>query len=366
MNIAILSPKKETYSETFIQAHKRLKGKVYFFYGGEIPKKVENARTGKFLFLRILFFLKRRLTSQNNLLDKYILKTNLIKYKIDIGLAEYGTTGALSYPVFEQLKIPIIVHFHGYDASVVNIVQKYKSEYEKMFEYALAIIVVSNTMKDDLLKLGADISKILVNPCGPSDSFLELVRKKAKNKFFLYVGRFTEKKNPILTIKAFYICQKSEPDVELVMVGEGSLMDDSKRLVAQLGISEKVRFLGILNKLEIANLMVSAFAFILHSTTADNGDKEGTPVSLLEAMASGLPIISTFHAGIQDVVVPDETGFLVEENDEKGTVDSMIWLLNNPEKAKEMGRAGRDRIKKNYTMTHHLNKINQLISNSNV
>ena len=166
MTIAILSPSATAYSETFIQAHKNLRGNVFFFYDGEIPKKVEGQEGTSILFkllLRVISVFYRIFTLEKNYYDKFILKRNLSKCKIDVGLAEYGPTGANCYQIFRELNIPLVVHFHGYDVSVRNIIEKYREAYLKMFNYSSAIIAVSKEMKCRLIELGASKDKIFLN-----------------------------------------------------------------------------------------------------------------------------------------------------------------------------------------------------------
>jgi glycosyltransferase involved in cell wall biosynthesis len=110
--------------------------------------------------------------------------------------------------------------------------------------------------------------------------------------------------------------------------------------------------------------MNNSIAFVQHSIIANDGDSEGTPVSVLEAQASSLPVIATIHGGIPDVVINGKTGILVKEMDIEGMAAAMIELINNKELAKQMGNLGRQRIKDNFSMETHLNKLNQCIASS--
>lgn len=367
MNIALLSASNNSYSETFIQAHRNLKGKVVFFYSGEIPKKVEENKEENVVLLSLLrayFRLRSAFFGGENLFDKFVLRRNLKKNNIEVGLAEYGTTGALCYEVFEELKIPLVIHFHGYDASLKQVIRKYEVRYKLMFAYASSIVAVSQEMKGDLIALGANPAKVFVNPYGPSGIFLSSERIPEKPYAFLHVGRFTEKKAPAIMIKAFALCLKSYPAVRLWMIGEGALLENCQKLTKSLGIAGNVFFLGKQSPEEIMKTMKKAFAFTLHSVRSEDGDKEGTPVSILEAMAVGLPVISTSHAGIKDVVLHEKTGYLVEEHDVISMARYMMDLLSNPEKASAFGQKGRKRIVEKYTLQQHLDKINSLLQNA--
>jgi glycosyltransferase involved in cell wall biosynthesis len=110
--------------------------------------------------------------------------------------------------------------------------------------------------------------------------------------------------------------------------------------------------------------MKDSIAFVQHSRTAENGDMEGTPVAVLEAQAAALPVISTIHAGIPDVVVQGKTGFLVNEGDVNAMSQHMIDLANNFEMARQMGGTARQRIIENFTMKHHIDTLNDVIKKS--
>lgn len=364
MNIAILSPSNNAYSETFILAHKKLEGNIFFFHEGEIPKKVEGHSINLFLLFvyRLYFKIVDLVSAKSHNYDRFILKKNLKYHNIHVGLAEYGVTGAQIYEIFKELNIPLIVHFHGYDASTNSIINKFGSAYAGMFEYVKNIVVVSEEMKKDILKIQAPENKIVINPYGPSNDFFSVPITLKENFNFLSVGRFVEKKAPQITIKAFSQCLSSFPTAKLFMIGEGPLLNDCKLLVEELNISDKVKFLGKKPKEEIILLMQKSFAFLLHSVNAKNGDKEGTPVSILEAMAAGLPVVSTYHAGIRDVVLNKITGYLVDENNYEQMSFYMIDLMKNPKNAVRFGKLGRERIQNNFSLKRHLNLLNLLIS----
>ena len=102
-------------------------------------------------------------------------------------------------------------------------------------------------------------------------------------------------------------------------------------------------------------------AFVQHSITAENGDSEGTPLSVLEAGAAGLPVISTNHAGIPDIVINGKTGFLSEEHDIHEMGDNMLRLLKDKNLARSLGKCGKENISKNFTLKKHIDKLNELI-----
>lgn len=119
---------------------------------------------------------------------------------------------------------------------------------------------------------------------------------------------------------------------------------------AGLGIADDVGFLGVRSLAEVAAAMQRARAFVQHSMTTGYGDSEGTPVGILEAGASGLPVVATRHAGIPNVIIDGETGLLVDEGNVAGMAKRMLRLAREPELAGRLGRAAHRRIRAQFTM----------------
>ena len=364
MKIVIVSPAKDAYSETFIQAHKNLlKGHIYYLYGGSPPKYSNNKKplipTNK--LSAALFFAKFFFFGNNLSLKQYAFKKYLTKNKIGCVLAEYGTAGVKIDEVCEQLNIPLIVHFHGYDATMYDVVERHKEGYKRMFKSAKYIISVSNTMHKNLLKLGVPAGKLVLNTYGPDDRFLKLNPQKSDKKIFFGVGRFADKKAPYYTIFAFKEVLKKYPDAHLIIGGIGELWESCKNLVKILNLEERIDLPGILSVEGVISNLQTASAYVQHSITTEEGDMEGTPLGILEASASGIPVISTFHAGIPDVIIHQKTGLLCKEHDYMKMAEYMIWILDHPREAEIMGKKGKINIQNNYSMSKHINKINQLI-----
>ena len=101
--------------------------------------------------------------------------------------------------------------------------------------------------------------------------------------------------------------------------------------------------------------------FVQHSKVAPDGDSEGSPVAVMEAQLSGLPVVATRHAGIPEVVLENQTGLLVDEGDESAMAQAMSLLLLDPDLASRLGDGGRRRIKERFTIEHHLRQVEQLL-----
>ena len=364
MRICITRSSRNAYSETFIRDQIAVFSNwadVYTIHSGRLPEKKED---GTLINSKLFWSLHKALKvvlGRNNFFGNYGVKKYLKDNKIDVVLANYGMPGAHMTPVCKALNIPLLVIFHGHDATDKKLLQEYRNKYKEMFAYATYTIAVSEEMKKRLITAGAIPEKIKLIPYGVDiDKFKPSGNNTNKNTF-LAVGRFTEKKGPLFTIRAFYKALQKFSEAKLVMVGgKNGMYEECDKLVQELGIANAIDFTGIKSSEEIANLMANSLAFVQHSITALNGDMEGTPLGILEASASALPVVSTLHGGIKEAVIHGKTGFLVEEKDENAMADFMIQLLENPEKAKEMGMNGRNHIVENHYQEKQIKKIYEL------
>jgi glycosyltransferase involved in cell wall biosynthesis len=270
--------------------------------------------------------------------------------RIDAVLAEFGPTGARVAEACANAQTPLLVHFHGSDAYKDRWLTTYRERYERMFSLAGAILAVSQDMVERLVKLGAPRHKVFWSPCGVDlDSFHGGDPGHAPPTL-IYVGRFVEKKGPHLALIAFREALRQHPQARLVMIGDGPLWEACQQLAQAFGIQKAVSFSGVLSHLEVAQAMRGARALVLPSLRTINGDMEGTPVSILEAAATGLPVLSTRHGGIPEAVLQGETGFLVEEGDVSALAEIMRSVLDSPELASQLGRQAREHMQARYAM----------------
>lgn len=358
--VALVTQSLGKYSETFIKAQIEHIPADIVLHSGTVPTSDQTGRPllnkYKLKLNEILLALfKLEVFPLGDAVGKY-----LVKNKVEIVLVQYGVAGAKMLPICKKFKIPMIVHFHGYDASKRIVIENNKEAYKKMFHFSKAIIVVSKAMRSTILNLGCPEDKLHHITCGFDSVFIKNQPDYRSNTFFA-VGRFTDKKAPYLSILAFMELLKEFPEARLRMAGSGELLNACKNIVKSYGIEDKVLFLGVISPIAVKNEMNKALAFIQHSIIADDGDSEGTPVSVIEAQAAALPVISTYHAGIPDVVMHEITGLLVQECDIVGMKNAMKKLLLNKALAKKFGEAGRKKVSGDLTMEKYIEKLNNLI-----
>jgi glycosyltransferase involved in cell wall biosynthesis len=366
-NLCIIKPNKSTFSETFVNEHiNRLYGEKKVLYGGAFPvydDKHFYLITSKLGLLSYLIqkriFNKKNITVRTNALVTYLKKNN-----IDAVFTEYGTVGSMVAEACKIANLPLIIHFHGADAYHKKNLGNYLPYYKKAFDYASGIVAVSLEMVEQLVKLGAPRPKISFISCGVDVDKFSLVNLTKENNF-LSVGRFVEKKSPLTLIKAFKLVVDKLPDCKLFMVGNGPLFKQSVALIKKLNLQSNIILMGVFDQEQIKRLLRNSKCFIQHSVTAKGGDKEGTPVSILEAAASGLPIVSTKHGGITEAVIDGVTGYLVNEYAVDEMADRMMKIaLSTPQELFKMGIASRNHIIKNYSIDKQIQKLDAVIAQS--
>lgn len=361
MKIALFSPNQNPYSETFIQAHKNyLKGDVFYYYGRGLNIKLENhPKIGSHFmsnFLKVVRALGKR---SDTFVEEQLISKSLKRNKIDVVLVEYGHHANHLLPIIKKTGLPMVVHFHGYDATVKELIKKQKS-YTALFAYASKVIAVSRDMEQKLLDLGCPEDKLCYNANAAQPEFLDILPTFAK-KQFVFIGRFKGKKAPYYTILAFKEVLQKHPDAKLLMAGNGVLHEVCENMVNYFGLRNNVELLGVISPEECCKLMESSLAYVQHSITTKDGDMEGMPISILEASSAGLPVIATAHAGIKDVIVHEETGLLCDEHDVKKMEQHMLRLLEDPVFAQKLGMAGKARIRLSFNFEKHISGIQQLL-----
>jgi len=275
-------------------------------------------------------------------------------------LAEFGEAGADVAPVAGDCDIPLVVHFHGHDAHRATLLtERMMRRYRFMFDMASAVLVVSRFMWEALSRLGCPTNKLIYNPYGPRSRFFEVSPDYRATVFSL--GRFTDIKANYLVLMAFARALTSVPHAKLVMAGGGELLETCRTLAHVWGIEQSVEFTGPVEHCRVHELFAEACCFAQHSVIPSYGDAEGTPNTILEASAAALPVISTRHAGIPDIVVDGKTGFLVAERDVAGMADAMVRALQSPELCRQLGQAARDRIRTHFSVERHVGVLNDAI-----
>ena len=356
MRTCVLCPDPEAPSVTFIRAHlERLPGEVLCLCGGYLP---ERRRDGAALLPPTLRTRMGRLLGRGRVPQlRDALARFLRDERVDVALAEFGPTASAAFPACERAGVPLVAHFHGFDAWQEETLRQEASGYARLFRGAAAFVSVSREMSDRLESLGAPADRIHLIPCGVDPRDFPPGDPGAAPPHFVGVGRLIPKKGADRTIQAFHAARARVPEARLALIGEGPLAARCRDLVAELGLGDGVELRGAASTVAVAAALRGARAFVQHSMQAPDGDREGTPVAVLEAGAAGLPVVATRHAGIRDVVVEGETGLLVEEGDVTGMAEALVLLARDPGRARTMGTAARARTLEHFTLDRSIARL---------
>jgi len=337
-------------SETFIkeQAHNLIRYNPTFISCTalkEIPFRHISISQNDFFKIKQSVYLLTRFPTLFSHLDR-LKKLSLIH-------AHFGPDGVYAMALADKLKIPFLVTFWGYDITI-NREAIWRSESplyyqliwheEELKRKASAFIAVSNFIRNKLLEKGYPEDKIIKHYLGVDIEKFCLVEKEAEERYILCVGRHTDKKGIDVLLRAFARIVNQHPSVSLIQVGTGEMSAMLHSLAMQLGLNNRVQFLGAQPHEVVQNLMRNAEIFALPSQTAADGDSEGLPFVILEASACGVPIVSTWHSGIPEAVLDGETGFLVPERDDAALAERLDTLLGDRALGKKMGRRGRELV----------------------
>lgn len=260
--------------------------------------------------------------------------------------SHYLTDAAFFHPLTKNLNIPKVCSCYGYDVSVIprkfGLLAKYY--YKKVFKEYDLFLAMTDEMKNDLLAIGCPKSKLMVHYHGIDTYFFDLQREyELKNGVFniLTIASLYPVKGHLSVLKAVKLFSKKNPEIEVryTIVGNGILKEKLEDFVKKNKLAEKIIFQpGIKHGPEFINFLNEADVFLHPSITTKENDKEGIPGAIVEAMASGLPVISTQHGGIPFIIENNKTGFLVKEHDSSSIAQYLELLYNNKDLRIKIGR----------------------------
>lgn len=304
---------------------------LLFFYFAYLVMRFDFLRLKNIIFDDYLMLIQKAnlIAALYKLRDNQKLYSNIIVH--------FGNNGYYVCKMRELGLIngPISVVFHGHELSVHNTYNKFKKQYQKIFEVANLMLPISEFWKEKLIELGCQENKIKVHRMGVNSSFLQKNNELDVNNNFkrkgvlnlIQVGRLTEKKAILDSINAVVEANESIP-ISFTIIGDGELFDEAKKLIHDLNADEYIHLLGKKYPLDVERLLDNSDVFILPSVRARNGDMEGVPVALMEAMAKRLIVISTKHSGIPELIENNKSGFLVDESSVSQIKNAIITIYN--------------------------------------
>lgn len=264
----------------------------------------------------------------------------------DIIHAHFITDACLFHPFTKRVSVPKVISCYGWD--VTEVPKRFKYIYKHFYKKVIAeydyFLAMSEDMKLDLLKIGVPEHKIVVHYHGINTANFNLNRNYDLvdgTLNLLTIASFREKKGHLTVLRALKSIHEIRPDINFKyhIVGSGNRENILREFIKTNGLTEKVIFHGLIKHGEELNRLIKQADIFVHpsETTATN-DKEGIPGAVVEAMASGLPVISTFHAGIPEVIENGVSGILIPERDTDALADYLKNLYEDPQKRSTLGK----------------------------
>ncbi|ALA02850.1 MULTISPECIES: glycosyltransferase [Enterobacter] len=288
---------------------------------------------------------------------------------LDLIHAHFAIDGLYALKLAQKKGIPLVTTLHGFDVTVSNkdlLASRspawinYLLHQHKVKSQGDKFICVSDFIARQALQHGFPESKIIQHYIGIDVNKYQPRAKEDDQGIILHVARLVEKKGTAVLINAVKQVKLLNPDVKLVIIGEGPLLDGLKAQVTSLGLDQTVTFTGALPHVDVMAWMRKASMLVLPSITAKTGDAEGLGMVLLEAAVTGVPVIGTQHGGIPEAIIDEQTGFLVKERDDKQLAERISFLMKDEHKRFEMGKNARIFISEKFNLSKQTIKLEKI------
>ena len=285
--------------------------------------------------------------------------------------SHFGNRGFFDLALKQKLKIPQVTTFYGHDVSMLPQEERWRKRFEVLFTQCDLILAEGNYMKKSLLELGCPDSKVGVQHLGIDLEKIPFIPRKLTDHQkvkIMIAGTFREKKGITYALEAFAKLTSKYKNIEVTLIGDAGRsqreVNYKKEILNTINtrnIAGKVNYLGFLPYPDFIEEAKNNHIFLSPSIHPSDGETEGgAPVALIEMSAYGMPIISTFHCDIPEVVIDGKSGFLVPEKDINGLAERLEYLLNHPELWESMGRAGRKHIEEEFNIIKQVAKLEAL------
>jgi colanic acid/amylovoran biosynthesis glycosyltransferase len=268
----------------------------------------------------------------------------------DAIVVHFGPTGAQWLAPAALAGKPLAVYFHGYD--VGRMITKRPHRYDQLFRSGAGLLTNSDYQRSRLIAAGAPPANVVVVPLGVNRAFeTKSACVRPERLRVVTIGRLVPKKAIDVSVRAFARLRTLHGSWEYHVVGDGPLRGNIEALVRSEGLTGVVHLRGIMSRADTIALLRSASIFVLASRSAEGGDTEGTPVSILEAASLGVPIVATRHAGIPETVPFEATrdGFLVEEDDVDAVASALARLAESENLRSQWGEACRAHVRQRHS-----------------
>ena len=293
----------------------------------------------------------------------YTIKNKINNLNASIIHVYMGTEAIRILPYLRKEKRPKLVSFHGVDTRD-DFLDK---NFNDLLECVDLFLVRSKHMRNLLEVRGCPSDRIILNTTGVpipdkvnTDKSLDFTSNNPLR--IVQACRLIEKKGLDVTIRAICEIKKVCNHVQLDIIGDGLLFDELKGLVSKLGLEENIKFLGYLKNEELLSRLNDYHVFVHPSRETKNFDREGIPNSMLEAMAYGLPVVATPHAGIPEVIVHRKNGMLTKSCDSNELASLILKVVSNEDNYLELSAHAASTVAKDYSLEENIHRLEEAYS----
>ena len=289
-----------------------------------------------------------------------VLEAILARRHADLMHVYFGHTGVHLLPFLQRWPRPAVVSFHGMDVQPRADQPGYAAALESLLQAVPLVLARSRSLMDRLEALGCPAGKIRLNRTGiPLDKFPFHERTAPAHGAWHLVQacRLIEKKGLPVTLEAFAAFAARHPSARLTIAGDGPLRAALAKQAAALGVADRVRFAGFLDEGALRALFHEAHIFLHPSQITADHNQEGVPNAMLEAMATGLPVLATRHGGIPEAVDHGRTGLLAAERDAAELLDHLLALTGSPDRWAAMGRDASASVRREFDQRASIRRL---------
>jgi colanic acid/amylovoran biosynthesis glycosyltransferase len=272
----------------------------------------------------------------------------------------FGQIAVHLLPLIRSWDKPSIVSFHGADVTVDMDKPAYRQATRQMLNAVQLVLVRSESLRRAVVELGCEEKKIEIQRTGiPLDEFPFHERRFPKDGEWRLVqaGRLIEKKGLPITLRVFEIFLRQYPTANLTIAGEGPLLAKLQELSRELNIDRRVSFISFVPQEQLRKIYYASHIFLHPSHTGSDGNQEGIPNSMLEAMASGLPVFATRHGGIPEAVENGVSGVLVPERDHEKLAVALLDAVKDPGFLSRIARSGAATVRENFDLNSQARRL---------
>jgi len=285
--------------------------------------------------------------------------------KIDARLLHiyFGQIAVHLLPLISSWKNPSVVSFHGADVTLDMNKPAYRRATRQMLEAVKLVLVRSESLQRAVADLGCDPEKIEIQRTGiPLEEFSFRERSFPENDEWRFVqaGRLIEKKGLPVTLRAFTIFLAKYPNATLTIAGEGPMLGELQKLADELRIERSVSFTGFISQEQLRDIYYRSHIFLHPSQIGRDGNQEGIPHSMLEAMASGLPVFATQHGGIPEAIENGVSGVLVPERDHEALARALFNAATDRVSLSHIARSGAEIVRKNFDLRAQAQRLEEI------